>query len=228
MLPIQRSCDVENILDFIRYYQSSWVGWHPEDVDKIYPCFVGGISLNHDSVTLRSLIKTEDGKINLDTTLTSTWKDLNERIDFGLPDIGMIQEGPTVAFCSYSTPRMAKKGYRTRDAKITNFNDWEIRNKYISNSEIDKYASIWSIFNPKYVSLEEAEEQLSKGSIVGTPLSRTLGVYSLPKFEHSLLAYKRWTIGYVVNPFLIHIRKEYADYEEDIASQTGAEVVVSG
>ena len=90
----------------------------------------------------------------------------------------------------------------------------------------DKYEFIWFAFNPEYKSLEQAEDLLNKGEKVGVPLSRTLAVYSQPKVRYSLLAYKRWTVGHIVSPYLIHLKQEYRDYEEDINKQTGAEVIV--
>lgn len=225
MTPIQRSCDVENLTDFVRYYNGSWVGWHPSDAAHIMPCHVGG-QVNATQFQLRPLGKRENDQFFLDTPFLATWEELQGHIDFGAPDIGMMQDGPTVLFCSYSTPRVAKKGFRGRDTRTTEFNHWDIRRKYTSNGSRDRYDWIWFAFNPEYKSLEEIEDRLAKGEAVGLPLSRTLGVYSVPKFKNSILAYKRWTVGHVVSPYLINLKREYGDYEEDIARQTGAEVIV--
>jgi len=225
MLPIQRQCDVENLSDFARYYQSSWVGWHSDKEDKIVPCFVGSM-LDHERIQLRALSKLETGQFHIDTGFSATWEGLKTQLDFGVPDLGMVQDGPTVWFCSYSTPRVPKKGYRSRDTQNTDFNSWDIRRKYVSRNGGDRYDWTWFVFNPEHYTLEQAEDKLNKGEVVGVPISRTLAVYSAPKFKNSLLAYKRWTVGHVVNPFLIHLKREYSDYEEDIARQTGAEVIV--
>lgn len=228
MVPIQRACDVENLQDFARYYNGSWVGWHPSDAAHIMPCSVAG-QVDGMHVQLRPLAKrANDPQFLLDTPFSATWKDLQEHIDFGAPDIGMMQDGPTVLFCSYTTPRTPKKGFRGRDTRTTEFNHWDIRRKYVSSNHVkDRYDWTWFVFNPEYKSLEDAEDRMSKGDIVGTPLSRTLAVYSVPKFKHSILAYKRWAIGHVVSPYLVSLKREYADYEEDIARQTGAEVIVA-
>lgn len=225
MIPIQRSCDVENLGDFSRYYQSSWVGWHGTDSAHIQPCFVGAMA-DQEHIVLRPLAKRENDTFILENPFSVSWTKLKDSIDFGMPDIGMTPDGPTIMFCSYSTPRVAKKGYRSRDSRTSDFNGWDIRKKYIQPSVRDRYDLTWFSFNPEYISLEQAEDKLAKGEVVGLPLSRTLGIYSSPKFRHSLLAYKRWTVGHVVNPYLIHLKREYGDYEEDIARQTGAEVIV--
>ena len=224
MIPIQRSCDVENLADFNRYYAASWVGWHPTDSAYISPCYVGPM-LDGEHIQLRPLAK-EGDKYLVGTGWPVTWTDLKERIDFGLPDIGMLQDGPTILFCSYTTPRAAKKGFRARDIRVAEFNNWSIRKKHTLKHSNDRYDWTWQSFNPEYYSLGQAEDRLTKGETVGAPLSRTLGVYSQAEFKHSLLAYKRWTVGHVVTPYLIHLKREYEDYEEDIAHQTGAEVIV--
>lgn len=225
MVPVQRQCDVENLNDFCRYYQQAWVGWHPTDSADISPCFVNGM-LDERRAILRLLSKAEGNAFFMGAPFNATWSNIREHVDFGVPEIGMIQDGPTIAFCSYSTPRQARKGFRCRDARIATFNSWQIRKKYLINVGGDRHDWTWFAFNPEYLSLERAEDRLAKGEAVGIPLSRTLGVYSLPSYKHSLLAYKRWTVGHVLSPELIHLKSEYEDYEEDISRQTGAEVIV--
>jgi hypothetical protein len=225
MIPLQRFCDVENLADFGRYYASSWVGWHGEDENHIKPCFVGH-PLDGAHIQLRPLARGENNQLVVTPGFVASWADIKARMDFGVPDVGMMPDGPTVLFLSHSTPRAAKKGYRSRDAQITDFNSWDIRRKYNPRNPADNYSWTWFAFNPEYKTLLEAEDVLAKGEAVGIPLSRTLAVYSTPKFKNSLLAYKRWTVGHVISPYLIQIKREYADYEEDIARQTGAEVIV--
>lgn len=226
MVPLTRDCDVENMADFGRYYQASWVAWHPTDSASLQPCWVGPL-MDGQNIQLRPLVKQGDGQFLLESGFGVNLESLKNRIDFGAPDIGMVPDGPTILFCSYMTPRVAKKGYRSRDTKTVDFNGWEIRKKYaIGSRSPERHDWVWFSFNPEYQTLEQAEDRLGKGEVVGVPLSRTLGVYTLPKAKYSLLAYKRWTIGHVVSPDLIQIKREYGDYEEDIARQTGAEVIV--
>lgn len=224
MIPIQRSCDVENIGDFGRYYQQSWVGWHSTDSATIQPCFVVGL-LDGANAALRFLNRGENNTFTLQDRFPATWSNIRDHIDFGVPDIGIMPDGPTILFCSYTSPRQARKGFRSRETRLADFNSWDIRKKY-SRPPGDRYDWTWFAFNPEYKTLEQAEDILAKGEKVGVPLSRTLGVYTSPKYKNSLLAYKRWTIGHVVNPFLVQLRQQYSDYEEDIARQTGAEVVI--
>jgi hypothetical protein len=224
MIPIQRTCDVENIGDFNRYYQGSWVGWR-RDEDKITPGYVAGLS-DIDRVSIRPLLKQENGKFLIGGGVGLSWESLKDTIDFGTPEIGMVPDGPTVLYCSYDTPRVAKKGYRSRDPHTTDFNGYKIKKRYNPSLVSERQDWIWFAFNPEYPTLEQAEEKLTEGKAVGLPLSRTIGVYTLPSFQHSLLAYKRWTVGHVVHPQLIRLKREYADYEEDIARQTGAQAVV--
>lgn len=225
MVPIQRSCDVENLGDFCRYYSGAWVGWHGSDASDIQPCYVGQ-QHRGDSVHLSPLVKGPEGQFRVANAFYVPWPSLTEHLDFGVPDIGMMPDGPTMVFCSYSTPRTPRKGFRSGDTRVSDFNSWGIRNKYSSPKGGNRYDWTWFAFNPEYSSLEKAEDKLMKGDVVGVPLSRTLGVYSFPKSKHSLLAYKRWTVGHVVSPYLIQLMREFGDYEEDIARQTGAEVIV--
>jgi len=224
MIPIQRSCDVENLQDFTRYYLGSWVGWHGSDSTFIQPAYIGH-AITADTAHVKFMSKNADGRFLVGGNTLVSWSEINKHIDFGVPDIGMIADGPTVRFCSYSTPRAAKKGFRPRDVKSLSFNNWEIRKKYVEGPQ-DRWDWVWFAFNPEYQGLERAENTLLNGEAVGLGLSKTLAIYSHPKFKNSLLAYKRWTIGHVVSPYLLNIKREYADYEEDIARQTGAEVIV--
>lgn len=225
MIPILRTCDVENMADFSRYYSGSWIGYHPSDAANIQPCYVARM-LDADTAQLRPLVRNPNNQFIIEAGFPANWSFIKERIDFGTPDIGMMPDGPTILFCSYTTPRVAKKGYRSRDTRTNEFNTWDIRRKYVSPAAGDRYDWTWFAFNPEYLTLEQAEIRLANGESVGVPISRTLGVYTSPKFKNSLLAYKRWTVGHVITPNLIQIKREYEDYEEDIARQTGAEVIV--
>lgn len=220
MIPIKRSCDVENLADFARYYQGAWVGWHG-DKEEITPCLVNRL-LTADDIQLRPLSK--DGYIQ--TAFAANLEKLKERIDFGLPDIGMVVDGPTVVFSSYMTPRTPKKGYRSRDLAVHPFNHWRIKTKYSQRFGVDRFDFTWFAFNPEYKTLEQANAELSEGKAVGIPVSRTLALYTMPEFKHSLLAYKRWTVGFVDPRNIVHLKPEYADYENDILKQTGSKVLV--
>lgn len=221
----RRSCDVENLADFNRYYQASWVGRHSDNLNYVQPCYVSGFE-TPESVRLRPLTKQENGNFVVEAGFPINWETLKRSVDFGMPDIGMMQDGPTVIFRSYATPRAAKKGYRSGEPRKEEFNHWAIQKKYTVRNTGERYDWVWFAFNPAYNTLAEAEAKLAKGEAVGVPLSRTLGVFSSPKYENSLLAYKRWVVGHVVSPYLVHLKREYGDYEEDIARQTGAEVIV--
>lgn len=225
MSQAKRSCDVENMGDFGRYYNSGWVGWHDPKSDSIQPCYVAGI-VEPEVIALRPLTKLSGERFSIGGQFPVAWGALKKELDFGLPDIGMFQDGPTVVYTSYATPRSPKKGFRARDMFVSEFNGWDIRKKYVAPRGGERYDWVWNAFIPTYSSLEDAENDLAKGLVVGRPLSRTLGVYSLASFKHSLLAYKRWTVGHVLNPAVVQLKPEYGDYEETIASQLGVKVIV--
>lgn len=222
MIPISRACDVENISDFARYYQNSWVGWHSPDSDFIIPAMVSAPGVL-DTVHLRLLRKEKDD-FSVDRASIVSWKSLLESIDFGIPEIGMFQDGPTLSYFSYSSPRAARKGFRPRELTDTTFNRWAIRKRYVHGR--DMYDKIWHAFNPTYKSLADAVKALDEGERVGVPISKIMGVYTLPKYKTPIFAYKRWSIGHVENSDLIQIKSPFADYATEIERQTGAKVVV--
>lgn len=215
----KRECDVETLNDFSRYYTSSWVGWHDKDKDYVTPISVS-YPINEESIGFRPLSR----ELTVGPAFGLTLAQMKEQIDFGVPDIGMIPEGPTIKYHSYTTPRAPSKGFRPRNLRNYEFNSWDIRKKYQLDG--NEYARVFFAFNPSYSTLSEAEVKLVEGSAVGVALSRTLGVYSSPKYVYSLLAYKRWTVGHILSPYLIQLKEEFSAYEEDISKQTGAEVIV--
>jgi hypothetical protein len=224
MIPISRACDVETIQDFSRYYGNSWVGWHPTDAAHIQPMYVGSMRNNNTEVTVRALSKLSTG-FEVEGYTYINWQDLKDHIDFGLPPIGMYREGPTFVYAAYSSPRSPRKGYRPRDLHLCEFNSWAIRKNYARGSR-DSYDWVWHTFNPEYPPLAKAIETLNSGESVGVPISRTLGVYTLPNYRYPMLAYKRWNVGYVVDYATIMISRQFGDYAGDIANQTGAKVTV--
>lgn len=224
MIPIQRDCDVENLHDFARYYASSWVGWHPSDGAFIVPAFVGQW-LGEDQLNLRFLSKAPGGGFTVGNHTPTSWTEVKAHIDFGIPDIGLYQDGPTIMYGSYASPRSPHKGYRPRNLVVSDFNQWAIRRKYTRSSR-DSYDWVWLAFNPEHKTLAQALDLIGKGSVVGIPISRTIGIYTLPKFKYPLLSYKRWTVGYVTDAYTVYIKPQYADYQTEIARQTGAKVVI--
>lgn len=223
MIPIQRSCDVENLADFSRYYGNSWIGWHPTDAAHISPAFVGGMQAR-DVVFLRFLSKTGAGEFTLGNHELTEWKSILEHIDFGLPPVGLCVDGPTISYGSYASPRTPKKGYRPNDVIFSYFNNWNIRSKYTRPGRLN-YDNVWEVFNPEYKSFPEALASLSKGDVVGIPISRTIGMYTIPKYKYPMLAYKRWTVGYVMDAYTIYVKAQYSDYANEIYRQTGAKVI---
>lgn len=220
---LKRTCDVENLTDFSRYYSGAWINWNRNEKES-YPCYVGGLDTTQ-TIALRPLSRKENGYF-VELPFTTSWDELKEKAEFGVPSIGMMPDGPTISFCSYYTLRAPKKGFRSRDLSISDFNSWEIAKKYSKNSMDDRKDRVWFAFKPEYSTLEQAQEKLSKGEAVGIPININVGIYSLPKFKYPLLAYKRWTVGYLESPNLIHLKKQYADYEEYLANHTNAKVIV--
>jgi hypothetical protein len=223
-----RACDVENLADFYRYYSNSWVGWHPSDSPHISPVVVGPIERGNININLRQLGKTAKGGYTLSDYFQTTWAKLIEHTEFGRPDIGMLKDGPTILFASYTTPRSPHKGFRVRELTLENFNSWDIRSQYTTGVKTtDRYEWIWDVFNPLYPKFGDAYEELQNGKKVGVALSRTLGIFTQAKASKPLLAYKRWTLGYVDNAKTVVIHRMYEDYAAEIKRQTGVEVQVA-
>jgi len=140
----------------------------------------------------------------------------------------MIQDGETLSFLGWSTPRNPRKGFRLNEITTTEFNTYETGGKKAKKGAYDtyKYPWVWQCFNPSYTPFRDALIQLQEGDKVGVPISRVVGLYTLPNSVHPLVAYKRWTIGYVVTEAHVRIFRAYTDYEGEIHKQTGAEVTL--
>lgn len=220
-----RPHDVENMADFSRYYANSYVGYRGSDSAHVNPAMVGPLERGNNSILIRCLEKMDKG-FNMGAYFSIDWNTLKKQIDFGRPDIGMLDDGPTVIFASYNTPRQAHKGFRIRELQMEQFNGWDIRGQYrAAYPSNDRYEWLWTVYNPDYRRLKEAYDDIQSGKRVGQALSRMIGIYSVAKSPHPLLAYKRWTVGYMENPTLIRVFPLYQAYSEDIKRQTGAEVL---
>jgi hypothetical protein len=218
-----RPCDVENISDFNRYYTNSWVGYHEDpDSEKILPAFVSNPGTG-TSTALKFLTK-KGGSWQLGSWNMLTLEDLEKHLDFGRPNIGMVDDGPTVVFLSYSTPRAPSKGLRTRDARINNFNDHEIY-RYRTPRSSERYDWIYHAFNPAYLNLDEALKQLNNGEKIGVALSPVLALFTSSTSKFPVLAYKRWSIGYLQDKTAI-LNPQYQEYAEPVAKQLQVKVAV--
>lgn len=222
---ITRECDVENIADFARYYAASFVGWHGRDKGIITPTAVG--RLDGASIQLRFFSKDGDNFIPTDYEYFK-FSELKEHIDFGRPKLGIIEDGPTVVFLSQTTPREPRKGLRIREARQIEFNGWETRSVLLrQNPYNERMDWVWHSFNPSFISFRDALAKLGSGEKIGVALSQDIGLYTVPQTLYPLVAFKRWTVGYVRSEVLIILHPNYADYEQEIRRITGAEVKVS-
>jgi hypothetical protein len=221
---ITRLCDVENEVDFNRYYQASWVGWHGKQ-DSPVPVLIGGhIGVNPAGVRILGLRFLGPEGV-LGDYESFTYEEVKAHIDFGRPRVGMVKDGPTLVFLSTNTPREPHKGLRPRTLRVHEFNRFELRNWHPVRSRYDERLDwVKSIFNPKFPTIPDALKQLEEGKEVGIPINLTMGLYTIPGSAHPLFAYKRWTVGYVLNAQQVCIYDNYLDYAEEIRRQTGLEV----
>jgi len=226
---MRRGIDVENLHDMCRYYEQAFVGLR-EDKGTITPLLIGapgGVIQEEQTFLAKRLLLNDDGGFVLSGWTTLKLPEVEKRIDFGTPDIGMIQDGETLIFLSNTSTRIGRKGFRLNHSKSYEFNSYESLGKKSNNKyDINKYDMVWRVFNPSYLPLNDALAKLAIGELIGTPLSLTLGLYTLPNSVYPLVAYKRWTVGYIINSTQIRLFKAVRDYEGEIRRQTGAEVVI--
>lgn len=220
---ITRECDVETIADFARYYAGSFVGWHGRDPKGlILPALVG--RMDGDKIQLRLYNKGERGIGAGDWELHNL-DSLKANIDFGRPRIGILEDGPTIVFMSQTSSREPRKGFRVREAKMYEFNGWESRGLWFKQNPYNERLDwIWDSFNPRHTGFKESLDKLYKGERIGVALTTDMGLYTLPKVLYPLVAFKRWTIGYVRSEVLIVLHPSFSDYEQEIRRITGVEV----
>lgn len=220
----QRSCDVESLQDFSRYYNGGWVGFYNKD-GTVGPASVGRDGANH--VNLRVLGVVGENRYQAIADHDLSFKELKESIDFGRPEIGMMEDGPTIVYLSYHTPRQAHKGFRTRELAVDEFNNNDLRDMHIPERPArggERHDWVWKAFNPSYTPFAAAFDQLQQGKRVGVPVSTRIGLYLYPDSVCPVVAYKRWTVGYAPDPKSLRIYRKFMDYSEDLTAQTGAEV----
>jgi len=170
-------------------------------------------------------LRNVDGKISIGESVDFSFDELKALIDFGRPDVGMTPNGPSICYLSHSTPREAKKGFRVKSAKSHDFNAEEYRSTPIRVAyDSDPYDWVWWVFNPEYSSVGVAYSELETGKKLGVPLSNIIGLYTTSRSSCPLLAYKRWTIGYMPDPKSISIFSPFALYVTPVARCTGLEV----
>lgn len=219
---ITRECDVENIADFARYYAASFVGWHDRNQQNVIPANIG--RLDGASIQVRFLNK-ENAPFSISEVKYFKFQELKEHIDFGRPRLGIVEDGPTIAFLSQTSPREPRKGLRIRDAHYIGFNGWETRNLLARHNPYNERLEwIWAAFNPQFTPFKEALAKLNSGERIGVALSQDIGLYTKPQILYPLIAFKRWTVGYIRSEVLAILHPSFADYEQEIRNITGTEV----
>jgi len=214
----RRNCDIETAEDFRRYYDG-WVGvvvgdttvplkYHGNDGGNL--CFYHLVRPTKDDK-----FTTEDGKYKF------TWKEAQDNISFGCPPVGMVQNFEEVLYGSALAERHSSRGLRLDRVRFHDFNRWPLRAKLGPDLGIhqNRYDIVWQVFNPEYLSLHLALAKLTRGETVGEALSRHLALYTLPDKLHPILAYKRWTIGYLPSAYDIVLGEQFRDYQEDLQAK---------
>jgi len=222
---ITRECDVENIADFARYYAGSFVGWHGREPGRVIPALVGRLDGNKIQTKFFTLA---DGTFTPSNWELHTLEELKENIDFGRPRLGVMEDGPTIVFMSQTTPREPRKGLRIREARIHEFNGWETRNLLVKqNPYNERMDLVWAAFNPEPAPFTSSLKRLYTGERIGVSLTQDVGLFTLPKVQYPLVAFKRWTIGHVRTESSIILQPQYADYRQELQKVTGVEVKIS-
>lgn len=198
-----QACDVETIMDFHRYYRSAWL---PMD-DK----YTINITTTDDA---RVYYSTKEKNEN-----TMDWTDFKKRTSFGVPQLGMREYGPTVAFFYIRPIRHSLRGFQPHYTVPHNFNSWELRNFIMPR--LSSYDVSKEIFFPTFRKTEEALAVLDSGERIGCACSPDVGVYTSYQSAAPLIAFKRYCVGYFENSREINVFPRYQHVGNLIARTLG-------
>jgi hypothetical protein len=213
-------CDIETEADLIRYYSHGWMGLNGIKDGKVLP--FSPRTNQHGLITgtlLNEELRTDVYGIR--------WSDLLIQGSFGRPDLGMLHNGPTVVFAAHKAVRNSARGHRNDKTTFHDFNMWDCREQlkgHLPCRSATRYDLIWEVFNPRYEPLDKAIKILEDGEGAGVPISRNYALYVNKDSKHPLLAYKRWTIGFVPRAKSAILDENYREYAEDIEKNTGMEI----
>jgi hypothetical protein len=231
----RRPIDVETSADFVRYYSGGWIGWvqdshqehaalPPSDayiVPLLYSTAKGGgLYFQHITKDAEGLYALNDG------TFVVTWEELLQRATFGCPPIGMVRNGEEVLYGSSLAERQWRRGLHLDRVSFHGFNRWHLRERLGANLEIGRNSLniVWEIFNPEYRSFPKAFSKLQRGEVVGTALSRCWGMYTVPNSPVPLIAYKKWSLGFVPSPIEVVLGEQFIDYREELEQRFGVRI----
>jgi hypothetical protein len=241
----QRPIDVESSSDFVRYYSGGWIGWIDESpavgaplprdapiIPLLYSTAKGGglyfqhITRDGESA-LASQERSGEGLYALnDGVFVLSWDELLKHATFGCPPIGMIRNGEEVIYGSTLAERQWRRGLHLDRVSFHAFNRWHLRERLGPFVEVGRTSLnvVWQIFNPEYQSFLQAFTNLQQGEVVGTALSRCWGMYTVPNSPCPMIAYKKWSLGFVPSPNEIVLAEQYLDYRSELEERFGVRI----
>jgi len=171
-------CDVESIEDFSRYYRGVFIPLNGE---------VHRVQMVEDKRVILSNAT--------DRTVPVPWDVLRKERCFGVPEFGIRNYGPTLAYFSISPVRQSNRGYVPSLMVIHQFNSWESRR--IPKPMADSWDVAKEVFFPRFFSFQEAKDSLNNGNRIGAAITPRVGLYTTARASCPLIAHKHVTVGYV-------------------------------
>lgn len=192
-------CDVENADDFWNYYNSSWilVNDEPHKVSRL--AGQGAFEL-----------------IGLDTgRKVLTLNELKKIAVFGKPLLGNVAWGSSYVYLYTKGIRTAHKGLMYDDSlSYTAFNDYYTSTR-LGEPEfnIQDFRAVREVFSPTYSTYSGAFHSLQIGESLGIPVSRTIGLFTVPNSSFPLVSYKAQQVGWAPDHNTVVLQDQYKDYD---------------
>lgn len=186
--------EIFTIEDANQYLTGVWVGVKQDD-GTLMPWYCHDIKINRKGKVVLKLIREGSELMKHFEALCD-----DDVIDISCPDLGAINVNGIPLFLTRRTQRQWRRGWRSSQ---TNFTDPSMDFRYYTaGDEQRKFRKdtrrtelIDAIYNPKFVTMSNAVEQIFKGEGYGAAINRSYYVYCNQQCKLPVIGYKSQDIA---------------------------------
>jgi len=130
------------------------------------------------------------------------------------PQVGMTQYGAEVLYLRRVPERQWKRGYTENIVRSEPLVPVEKREVGIGNVRLSNRGIVNFVYNPKYMSIGDGLDGMSKGELFSFALSRKFAIGLKWDSKFPILLYKEWVVGWVEDREVVLPKQSHHLFEE--------------